>query len=156
MVSTVSDTKRDYLLVDIGQYHILLPVSHIQIVLPIVALDEVPTSVESLKGILNYHGEAISTYDFGLLLGASEIKIHLDALVVLLELGDGAIGLIVNTVSDVLSICCSEIQKPVHCPLKPYFIGIYETAGESAWVLDIDKLLSDLVLNDKGIIYDKK
>ena len=105
---------------------------------------EVPELPSYIKGIINLRGKIIPVMDVRLRFGKEPMEYTDRTCVIVVELPDSSVGLIVDRVSEVLSIPEQDIEE------LPYITGqlssciknIGKQGGKIVLILDTEKLLS--------------
>jgi len=109
---------------------------------PITVVPEVPAYI---KGIINLRGTIVPVMDVRLRF-LKEPKPYNDrTCIIVIHFGDISIGLIVDSVSEVLNIAEADIVDPpkLQQATQRYISGIGKTSGSVKLLLDCSKLLSD-------------
>lgn len=135
-----NNEKAFYLELNINEQRVLLALIHVEIVLPIVALQSVPDKNHLLKGVLNYHGKGVPVYDLAQLLDLDKTQTNINSPLLLVKIEGKQVGLFLNEVLDVIEIEQSSIQHLSLSNMKSYVSGIYETTEHNAWRLNLEAL----------------
>jgi purine-binding chemotaxis protein CheW len=109
---------------------------------PITELPELP---DYIKGIVNLRGKIIPVMDVRLRFGKPEMKYNERTCIVVIDIKDTSIGLIVDSVSEVISIPETEIVAPpeIQKDRNRYIKGIGKVGTDVKLLLDCNKLISD-------------
>ena len=103
-----------------------------------------PKAPEFLEGVLQYQGAAIPVVDLRKRLSA-EAPVREDTRTVILEFEGGKIGVIVDTVMEVLQLAAQAVTPPpgiVRGLAAEYIAGLVVQDGRTIVVLNTNKLLS--------------
>jgi len=122
-----------------------IPVVKVQEVLGDVEAKQVPNSQPFMKGVVNLRGKVIPLVDLRMRLGFSEKKSDIETVVLITQVFDKLLGLIVDSISDVVEINESEIQNTPHFPLKietDCVKGIGQIENEIFILIDVDKVFT--------------
>lgn len=118
-------------------------------ILGVQDITTVPRTPAFLKGVINLRGQVIPVVDLRLKFGIPEAEYtQLTCIVVVqvtVEARDMLVGIVVDGVSDVLSLAGSEIEDPPnfgHGVAVPYLLGMAKTKDGVKILLDIDAVLS--------------
>ena len=130
-----------YLKLKVDAQSILLPLKHVQIILRLPALHEVPSDAKGFEGILNYHGVSVPVYNLGAHVGAAQVVPDIDTPLVLCQFKAGLLGILVSDVEEVVAVKAEDVQKPELSQLPAFVTGAYESEVESMWVIQLDALL---------------
>lgn len=119
---------------------------------PITHLPEVP---HYIKGIINLRGKVIPVIDMRLKFNKEPIPYNDRTCVIVIEVEDLTVGLIVDSVSEVLSVEEGQIvPPPEHSSMgnkNQYIFGIGVMENQVILMLDCDKLLQEeIVVEDKS------
>ena len=116
----------------------------------------VPQTPEFVKGVINLRGKVIPVMDLRRRFGMEPIDYNERTCIIVVEIeGSGGtiqIGLVVDTVSEVLNINSEEIEKAPRFGAKlntDYILGMAKMEGGVKILLDIDQVISE---EDIGMI----
>lgn len=120
----------------------ILYVTEIVGIQPITVVPELP---EFIKGIINLRGKIIPVMDVRLRFKKPAIEYNDRTCIIVIDIKDISIGMIVDTVSEVLSIPDEEIVPPpdMNKGGKKYIKGIGKTGDQVTLLLDCEKMLDD-------------
>lgn len=141
------DTQKDkYLTFSIGKEDYGIAIEHVTEIVGIQAITEVPELPPYIRGIINLRGKIIPVMDVRLRFG-KEFKEYNDrTCTIVIEVGDVSIGLIVDTVAEVLTIPERDVVPPPQvgkgCEQR-YINGIGKIGNSVKLLLDCEKLLHD-------------
>ena len=115
---------------------------------PITLIPELP---DYIKGIINLRGKIIPVMDVRLRFKKSFREYNDRTCIIVVDMNDLSIGLIVDSVSEVLIILDQDIVPPPNLNKisNKYIRGIGKIDKEVKLILDCDKLISD---DDTGIL----
>ena len=120
-------------------------VSCIQEVTGMNEVAKVPNSKPFMKGVLDLRGTVIPLVDMRLRFGFEEKKYDAATAVLIAEVKDKYVGMIVDSVSDVISFPAESIQEPFHYAVKveaDCVTGIVSGAKGIIVLLDVGKILN--------------
>lgn len=121
----------------------------IQYVTEIIGLQkitEVPDLPEFLRGIINLRGKIIPVLDVRLRFRKPAVEYNDRTCIVVVDINDISVGLIVDTVSEVLSIRDEDVVAPPETMMgasNRYIKGIGKTGGDVKLLLDCNRLLKE-------------
>jgi purine-binding chemotaxis protein CheW len=124
----------------IGIYHLV----EIIALLPITPLTDVPNYV---KGVIDLRGKIIPVIDVRARMGMEEIAYHERTCIIIINIRDTVVGLIVDTVREVLRIPSDKLEStPVtHGKAADALIeSITEVSGSVKILLKVENLLEEL------------
>ena len=136
---------REYITFSLNEETYAFDVLHVQEIIELTSVTKVPHLPEYLKGVINLRGTIIPVIDlkqkFGMACG--EYKKH--TCIIVSEFSRGVMGLIVDTVSDILTMSPDTISESPEfgSSINTGFIaGMGRTADGLVLVLDVDKVLT--------------
>jgi len=102
----------------------------------------VPRSPAHIRGLANLRGKAVPILDLGLALGLSPVFDTYETRVVVVVDGDERIGLLVDSVSEVMRLYEDSIEPtPAALESAHHVLGIARADGQLITLLDLDKAL---------------
>lgn len=146
------DTQKDrYLTFIIGNECYGIEIKYITEIIGIQAITEIPQLPDYVKGIINLRGKIIPVIDVRIRF-KKEMKDYNDrTCVIVVDITELSIGLIVDSVAEVLSIPEHDIVDPPQMNkgmYNRYIKKIGKVGNEVKLLLDCDKLLTENELND--------
>lgn len=109
----------------------------------------VPQTPDFVKGVINLRGKVIPVVDLRLRFGMERINYTERTCIVVVEISGGSgtvmIGVVVDSVSEVLNIKAGEIEETPTFGTKletDYILGMAKVQGGVKILLDIDRVLS--------------
>jgi purine-binding chemotaxis protein CheW len=115
-------------------------------IIRIIKITPMPEMFDFLKGVINLRGNVIPVMDVRLRFGLKERDYDDRTCIIVVKIKDLEIGLIVDTVSEVIEIPEGQIEPPPKMHMKSqqkYIMGIGKTGDEVKILLDLNKLLFD-------------
>lgn len=141
------DTQKDkYLTFFLGKEDYGIEIRFVTEIIGIQAITEVPELPDYVKGIINLRGKIIPVMDVRLRFKKESREYNDRTCVIVIDIREISIGLIVDTVSEVLSIAEQDIVPPPELSKgfhNRYIKGIGKVGNEVKLLLDCDKLLND-------------
>jgi purine-binding chemotaxis protein CheW len=131
-----------------------IEIKYVTEIIGIQAITEVPELPDYIKGIINLRGKIIPVMDVRLRFRKPFREYNDRTCVVVIDIKEVSIGLIVDQVSEVISIPDSEIVPPPDLSKggNRYIKGIGKVGKEVKLLLDCQKLLSDEDVENLGDI----
>lgn len=132
-------------------------VSKVKEIISMTTITHVPNTADFMEGVINLRGIVVPVVDMRKRFYMEKRPYDAYTVVIIVELGDKLVGMIVDAVSDVVSIPISNIQSAPHFAsrVKTDFIqGIAKMENNLIIILNIDKILSEdeidsIVVNEK-------
>lgn len=140
------DTQKDkFLTFTLGKESYGIGIRHVTEIIGIQPTTEVPELPEYIRGIINLRGKIIPVMDVRLRFKKEFREYNDRTCIIVIETKDVPVGLIVDSVSEVLSIPETEIVDPPNLSKtgNRYIKGIGKIGDEVKLILDCDKLLTE-------------
>jgi len=114
----------------------------------------IPNAPSFLKGVVNLRGLILPIVDMRIKFGLGQPTYDQSTVVVILNIHGRLSGIVVDSVSDVLTLKPSQITQAPDCDAiitAEYLIGLASVADRMLILLDIDKLMvsDEMALMDK-------
>ena len=137
--------KGKYLTFSLGSEFYGIEIKYVTEIIGIQPITEIPELPEHIRGIVNLRGKIIPVMDVRLRFKKPFREYNDRTCVIVIDVKDVSVGLIVDSVSEVLSIEEEEIVPPPHIKKggNKYIKAIGKVGDEIKLILDCDKLLSD-------------
>lgn len=122
-----------------------IEIRYVTEIIGIQTITEVPELPEYIRGIINLRGKIIPVMDVRLRFKKSFKEYNDRTCVIVIDIRNESIGLIVDSVSEVISIPETEIVAPPELSKdgNKYIRGIGKVGSEVKLLLDCEKLLTD-------------
>lgn len=144
-VSTVAGTGK-YLTFQLAKEEYGLEILKVREIIGIMPFTTVPQTPDYVKGVINLRGKIIPVFDLRIKLGFSEKEYNHETCIIVVGVKDSLVGVIVDTVSEVININESEIEPSPkfgkHIDTR-YIIGIGIKETKAKILLDIESVLTD-------------
>ena len=128
----------------IGRETFGLPISMVREIVRVPEITSVPNAPDYIEGVINLRGRIIPVVDLRKRFGVKSSEANKKTRIVVVELGARAIGLIVNSASEVLRIPPSEIEEP-HTVFQEgeldFITGVGKLKGRLVILLDLNRIL---------------
>jgi chemotaxis signal transduction protein len=136
-----------YLTYEAGGNIFGLPVESVVEIMEYVSPDSQSTNLSYLLGLVDFRGEVMPLIDCGQKFGLTAIEIKDQTCTIVVNVhkadGDFKVALVVDNVSDVITVEEDEKQY-LETLYKPGYIGCtVKSGGKLVLVLDVDKVFSD-------------
>ncbi|MFN0073615.1 MAG: chemotaxis protein CheW [Chloroflexota bacterium] len=110
------------------------------------AVTKIPNTPNYIKGVMNLRGTIVPIVELRTTFGMATVDYTLLSVIVVVVVRDRIIGLVVDSVSDVLNIGAKDIQAPPEFGAKvdvSFLSGIAKCGDKLVALLNIDRLLSE-------------
>ncbi len=128
----------------IGRETFGLPISMVREVVRVPEITAVPNAPDHIEGVINLRGRIIPILDLRKRFGEKDLEPNKKNRVVVVELEARAIGLIVNSASEVLRIPPSDIEPPHNIFQEGelnFITGVGKLKGRLIMMLDLNRIL---------------
>lgn len=136
-----------YLTFTLGEEHYGAEILRVQEIKGYTAVTRIPNTPGYIKGVLNLRGTIVPIIDLRSKFGMEKIEYTRFTVIVVVVVKNRVVGIIVDTVSDVLNIPKKEIQPPPKFGTKvdvSFISGIGKCGERLVALLDIDRVLSEI------------
>lgn len=151
----LEDTQKDkFLTFTIGRGEYGIEIRFVTEIIGIQAITEVPELPDYIKGIINLRGKIIPVMDVRLRFKKEAMEYNDRTCIIVIDIRDISIGLIVDTVSEVMSIAEQDIVPPPDAKTgfhNRYVKGIGKIGNSVKLLLNCDKLLNDDEIEDLSL-----
>jgi purine-binding chemotaxis protein CheW len=138
--------KNRYLTFSIGNESYGIEVRYVTEIIGIQAITEIPELPGYIKGIINLRGKIIPVMDVRLRFKKEPREYNDRTCIIVIDIRDISIGLIVDTVSEVITILEQDIVEPPKMNKgfqNRYIKNIGKVENDVKLLLDCEKLLTD-------------
>jgi len=149
-VKTIADMEGKYLTFTLADEEYGIGILKIKEIIGMMSITTVPQTPEFVKGVINLRGKVIPVMDLRLRFGMEPIDYNERTCIIVVEIegvaGTIQIGLVVDTVSEVLNINSEDIEKAPTFGAKlntDYILGMAKVEGGVKILLDIDQVISE-------------
>ena len=142
----VEDTQTGrYLAFSLGEEAFAVEILYVTEIIGMQAITPLPEVPVYIKGIINLRGKVIPVIDMRLKFGKPPVEYNDRTCIIVVEQVDTTVGLIVDTVAEVISISEESIVLPPSGAdvQSSYLSGIGTVNGEIKLLLDCDRVLND-------------
>ncbi|HAS82870.1 MAG TPA: chemotaxis protein CheW [Verrucomicrobia bacterium] len=141
------DSQKDkFLTFHIADEEFAIPIGHVIEIVGIQKITEVPDMPNFVKGVINLRGKVIPVMDVRLRFKLQEAEYNDRTCVVVVSVGEVTIGLVVDTVSEVVTIPETDIAPPPRFSSAAsgrYVSGMGKIGDAVKIIIDTTKLLRD-------------
>lgn len=144
------DTLKDkYLTFSLGTEFYGIEIRYVTEIIGIQPITEVPELPDYIKGIINLRGKIIPVMDVRMRFKKAVREYNDRTCIIVIDMMNTSVGLIVDSVSEVLSIPEQDIVNPpdINKVGNKYLKGIGKTGTEVKLILDCNQLLNDDVVD---------
>lgn len=153
-MTDMEDTQKGkFLTFTLGNEAYGIEIQFVTEIIGIQSITEVPELPQYIKGIINLRGKIIPVMDVRLRFGKAPKDYNDRTCIIVVDIMEMSIGLIVDSVSEVISIPDTEIVPPpeLNKAGNRYIKGIGKVGNEVKLLLECEKLLNE---EDTDLISD--
>jgi purine-binding chemotaxis protein CheW len=147
--TAVVGEEQQYLTFLLGGEMFAIAILNIKEIIEYGNLTEVPMMPSFIRGVINLRGSVVPVVDLSARFGRSKTEVSRRTCIVIIEVESADekhdIGVMVDSVSEVLEIARSEIEPPPAFGAKirvDFIAGMGKVAGKFVIILDANKVLS--------------
>ncbi|MDF2539477.1 MAG: cheW4 [Herbinix sp.] len=140
------DTQKDrYLTFSLGKEYYGIEIRYVTEIIGIQTITEIPELPLYVKGIINLRGKIIPVIDVRLRFKKEPKEYNDRTCVIVIDINNLSIGLIVDSVAEVLTILQQDIVEPpqLNGGLNRYISSIGKVGNDVKLLLDCERLLSE-------------
>lgn len=141
------DTQKDkFLTFSLGNEFYGIEIKYVTEIVGMQPITEVPELPDYIRGIINLRGKIIPVMDVRLRFKKPSREYNDRTCIIVIDIMDISIGLIIDSVSEVISIPEGDIVPPPEVSKglsNRYIKGIGKVGSDVKLILDCDKLLND-------------
>ncbi|MFO7812202.1 MAG: chemotaxis protein CheW [Pelovirga sp.] len=143
-----------YLTFDLASEGYGLEIRHVIEIIGIQPIAAVPDLPEHVIGVLNLRGKVIPIIDVRRRFGLSHREYDERTCIVVVNVNDYSVGLVVDKVSEVITIPANEIEPPPGTGRnrKNYIAGMGKIGQQVKILLNIEALLEDEELEERDTV----
>ena len=152
--------KTEYLIFTLGDESYGVDILTVQEIRAYEAVTNIANTPDFLKGVMNLRGVIVPIVDMRLKFNLGEATYHEMTVVIILNISNRVVGIVVDSVSDVVALLESEVKPPPQFggALDTQFLkGLASKDDQMFIILKIEKLMNskEMALFD-GIVEDEK
>ncbi len=147
-VTSMAEKEGKYLTFTLAEEEYGIGILKIKEIIGMMPITTVPQTPDFVKGVINLRGKVIPVVDLRLRFGLGEIDYNERTCIIVVEIrgesGLVLIGIVVDSVSEVLNIKAEEIEETPTFGTKlntEYILGMAKMEGNVKILLDIDRVL---------------
>ena len=149
-VKAIAEREGKYLTFTLAEEEYGIGILKIKEIIGMMPITTVPQTPKFVKGVINLRGKVIPVIDLRLRFGMGEIDYTERTCIIVVEIdgqvGTVLIGIVVDSVSEVLNVKGDEIEDTPTFGTKlntEYILGMAKMEGGVKILLDIDQVLSN-------------
>ena len=153
-MSNISQKEGKYLTFSLAGEEYGIGILKVKEIIGMMPITPVPQTPEFVKGVINLRGKVIPVLDLRLKFGMEEIDYSERTTIIVVEVGLQSglveIGIVVDSVSEVVNIKADEIEETPAFGSSlntDYILGMAKLEGSVKILLEIDKVLNSQELN---------
>jgi purine-binding chemotaxis protein CheW len=150
--------KNKFLLFELCNESYAISIQATREIIQMMDITHIPKAPPFIKGVINLKGKIIPIIDLRVKFGLPEALYNEKTCIIIIEINENEklrlMGVVVDTVSEVLNILDEDISKPPefnHNHQLDFLYGVGKIKNSIIWILNLDKIVS----YDEFIIIDK-
>ena len=133
-----------YIVVNLGDEQYGIDISYIDNIVRMQNITRVPKVAPYLKGVINLRGEVIPVMSLRVKMGLDEDVISKDSRIIILKINHESIGVLVDSVKEVVNLNMSEVEKVSFENRENNFVmGVGKQGEALISLLDLNAVLQD-------------
>lgn len=140
-----TELEHQFVTFTIGEETYGIEVLKVQEIIGITPITHVPNTISYMKGVINLRGSVVPVVDMRMKFCMEEREYDAFTVIIIVEVKERMIGMIVDSVSDVVSIPIKSIQDTPHFSSKietDFIEGIGQVDSKLVIILNVEKILS--------------
>lgn len=137
--------EKQYVTFKIAEESYGVGVLKVQEIIGMTEIVYVPNSPDFMKGVINLRGSVVPVVEMRKRFHMDDRTYDMFAVIIIVEVKGRLVGMLVDSVSDVVNIAEKDIQETPHFTAKidsEFIAGIGQVNDKLVIILDIDKILS--------------
>lgn len=137
-------SKNEFLSFQLGAEHFCLEILKVQEIRGYAGVTTIANMPDYIKGVVNLRGEVVPILDLRIKLRLQNIQYNEFTVVIILSLQGHQVGIVVDSVSDVIALSGDQIQdlpEMLSCIETRFMTGVVIMDTDTVVMLDIEKLL---------------
>jgi purine-binding chemotaxis protein CheW len=154
-VSIKKEGNKQYLTFWLNQQEYGIELLRVREIRGFTAITPIPNLPTHIKGVMNLRGSVLPVIDLRLKFSMPEKEYTKFTVIIIANAGAKSVGLIVDSVSDVLSVASDKVSPPPDfgSTIDSFFVsGLLKAADRLAILLDLDRLLAESEINAEAAI----
>ena len=147
----------EFLTFTLGEEHYGLDIMQVREIRGYEPVTKIANAPPFIKGVLNLRGDIVPIVDLRLKFAVGEATYNEFTIVIMLHIGERIVGIVVDSVSDVINISADEMKPPPEFGVafdSQYLPGLAPVNDQMIILLNIEKLISskELGLFDTSMV----
>lgn len=134
-----------YLTFVLGDEEYGVEILKVREIIGLMEITSVPQTPDFIKGVINLRGKVIPVIDLRLKFGMDPAEYTEETCIIVVDINQTMIGILVDTVSEVLDISAGQIEPPPSFGSRidtEFILGMGKVKDRVKILLEIDKVLS--------------
>lgn len=144
-VQAIQGEKKEFLTFTVGDEEYAIDILKVQEIRGYDAVTRVANSPEYIKGVINMRGVIVPVVDMRIKFHLGNVTYDEFTVMIILNLGHRIVGMVVDSVSDVIALRPEEIRPAPDFGSTfdtQYLLGLASVGDRMAIVVDIEKLMT--------------
>lgn len=135
----------EFLTFTLGDEHYGLDIMQVREIRGYESVTKIANAPPFIKGVLNLRGDIVPIVDLRIKFSVGEATYNEFTIVIMLHIGERIVGIVVDSVSDVINIKADEMKPPPEFGVafdSQYLYGLVPFNDQMIILLNIEKLIS--------------
>lgn len=140
-----AEEERQFVTFIIGEELYGVDVTSVQEIIGMTQITHMPNSVPFMKGVINLRGSVVPVIDMRMKFRMKEKEYDAFTVIIIVEVRERLVGMIVDSVSDVVKVPLNSIQDTPHFTSKiqtDFIAGIGQIENNLIIMLDVDAVMT--------------
>lgn len=140
-----AEEERQFVTFVIGEELYGVDVTSVQEIIGMTQITHMPNSVSFMKGVINLRGSVVPVIDMRMKFRMKEKEYDAFTVIIIVEVRERLVGMIVDSVSDVVKVPLNSIQDTPHFTSKiqtDFIAGIGQIEENLIIMLDVDAVMT--------------
>lgn len=146
IVSTTSTGRRELIAFRVGEQMFCVDIMVVREIRGWTPATPLPRSPSYMRGVINLRGAVLPIVDLGARLGLQPTEVTARHVIMVVNLGGRTIGLLVDAVSDIVTITDDLVQPTPDIAseqVKTFVRGLFALDGKMVSLLALDRILPE-------------
>ncbi len=146
-----SQTEGKYIIFSINDQNFGIAIDKTKEIIGVQEIKPIPNTASYILGVINLRGEVVPVVGVRRKFGMNEKEFDRDTCIIILDIKDKSIGLVVDSVSDLIKISEKDLQSPAEISNASFIKAIANTKIGMITILDVEEIIGSDEIISLGI-----
>lgn len=146
-----AQTEDRYIIFSINNHNFGIAIDKTKEIIGIQTINPIPNTASYILGVINLRGKVVPVVGVRRKFGIDEKEFDRDTCIIILDISDKSIGLVVDSVSDLIKIKKNELQSPAEISNASFIKAVANTKIGMITILDVDEIIGSDEIISLGI-----